>query len=419
MFNKKNTPRLSSDFIIIVSLYSNLVNILTIFNLALPMVLAGNQSSLWATIITSMIFIYSIVLCAAGLRPNDETMIDTILGDIFPKWKIPLIAIGQLTSAWNVICYQFVSFSSNVSSFTMAFSTRSRPLTKHTSCIIYIFIAFIMSSITRPDIFVPLISTQLLATLFGFAVVIYWTVKNSTPESVADYKRGWSERSANWLHSNGDGVAALFSLVGVVAGNIFFQSMIQAVLVNAKNPKNNVRNTIIAFIFVTLTYLFTLFVPMIVYGNYGFNPAIQPPSDNLVLDMGTDGLIRANNIISFIFSITVIPLQWAIIRQNTIKLLKLSKRSVYIPLELLLRCSILLAAFAVTYTGASLQILIQIASFPAALIWGAILPFVWHIWHYNQKYKDNRAMFWIMSLIDVLIGLIIFFTEIIQFITKW
>ena len=417
---KKVSDGLSSDLVIIFSTYSAVCNIMTVFAVTCSSVFAGTIPAFFSMLVITCLFVYNLCLVVAGLRPNDSTMLDTIIGEIFPKYGLVFKIIGQFTSGWLVFVFQILCFEANSQIMFEAFSTSKNRFTQKTSNIIYIFILFAVSSITNPKIFVPLLALPTLGTVFGFIVVIVWVCRNTSPADLRGFKNSWSQRSGNWVLSTGDGLGAMFSLIGVITGNLYLQSMIQKILFQARNPRNNIRNTCIAYGLVLLTMWFIPLVSALPYGSY---PAGRTVATNLVLDMGSSGLVRANNIIQFFFALPVIPFQWAIVRQNSIDLIPYERWNIVkwkYPIYFILQWVIILISFGVVCSGSSLQILIEVATFPAALYWICFLPTFHHIVSlYRDPKHRGRWTFWTFTIIDISVAVILFFCEIVQFITKW
>ena len=430
---------LSSDFVIILSVYSSICGIMTVYSAVLPMAQAGPMTAFWDVIFVGCLFTYSICLIVIGLRPNDATMLDTIFGESVPKAKLWLQIIGQFTSGWMMVLFQWVGFLTNCEIMQMAFTGKQQPSPAesmkiyHNCCIIFIFIMLSFVFITNTAIFVPLASLPTLATVLGFITTIWWVSKVTTKDNLKGWVRGWTHTSGNWAVSKGDGISSLFGLIGVLAADFYLHSMIQQLLVNAKFPEHNVRNTILAFVLAMITILFTNFVATLPFGNYmgvscenvAYYAARNEicPASLLVSNMGSYPLVRANNVILFLFSLPVIPFQWAVLRQCTINLLpwqRPSWKKWYWPTLIVYQTAIVLIGFGIAWKQPNIQILMQVGSFPSSVWWCCTFPFIYHIWSMtNNPAQRSKAYYWPWVCTDVAIGCLLFFCEIVQFIPKW
>ena len=439
----------TGDLMMVMGIYSSICGIATVYSGVLPVVEAGVEAAFWMVIIIGLLFTYSICLIVLGLRPNDTTMLDEIIGEAWPALRLPLKILGQFTSGWMMILYQWLGFDNNSGVMQAAFckiynpivSSSSAKLTpeqlKHNAwvqakntksfrnmAIINIFITLAFSFITNPAIFVPLTTLPTYATILGFIAVIWWVSKNTTHESLQGFKDGWSQKSGNWQISTSAGLTAMFTLVGVLAGNFYLHSMIQQLVARAKYPEHNVRNTTIAFMLSIITILFTNFVAALPFTDYnGSKAAAAQLPNNLANGMGTAGLIRASNIILWFLSLPIGPFQWAVLRQNTIMIIPW-EGSKYAKLKwpcvAVYQIAIVLIGFGITWAQTPLQIMIQVATFPAAVYWVCFMPAFFHIWDMSRTpEKRSKWYYWPWVILDVLVGVILFFCEIVQFIPNW
>ena len=439
----------TGDLMMVMGIYSSLCGIATVYSDLLPVVEAGVEAAFWMVIVIGLLFTYSIDLVVIGLRPNETTMLDAIIGEAWPATKLPLQILGQFTSGWMMILFQWLGFDNNSGVMQAAFCKMYTPISvsgkdkltesdklfnkwvesKNTKsfrnmAIINIFITLLFSAITNPAIFVPLTTLPTYATILGFIAVIWWVSKNTTHESLKGFKEGWSHKSGNWETSTSAGLTAMFTLVGVLAGNFYLHSMIQQLLARAKFPEHNIRNTCAAFGLSIITILFTNLVAALPFTNYnGSAEMANNLPTNLANGMGTAGLIRASNIVLWLLSIPIIPFQWAVLRQNTIDLIpwkgsKLAK--LRWPTIILYQCAIVLIGFGITWAQTPLQIMIQVATFPAAVYWVCFMPVFFHIWDMNRTPElRSKWYFWPWVCTDVIVGIILFFCEIVQFIPHW
>ena len=439
----------TGDLMMVMGIYSSLCGIATVYGDLLPVVEAGVEAAFWMVIVIGLLFTYSIDLVVIGLRPNETTMLDAIIGDAWPATKLPLQILGQFTSGWMMILFQWVGFDTNSGIMQAAFCKMYNPITvsdktplsaeqqafndfanaKNTKsfrnmAIINIFITLLFSAITNPAIFVPLTTLPTYATILGFIAVIWWVSKNTTHESLQGFKDGWSHKSGNWQTSTSAGLTAMFTLVGVIAGNFYLHSMIQQLVARAKYPEHNVRNTTIAFMLSIITILFTNFVAALPFTYYnGTTAQANQLPTNLANGMGTAGLIRASNIILWFLSLPIGPFQWAVLRQNTIMIIPW-EGSKYAKLKwpcvAVYQVAIVLIGFGITWAQTPLQIMIQVATFPAAVYWVCFMPAFFHVWDMTRTpEKRSKWYYWPWVCTDIIVGFILFFCEIVQFIPSW
>lgn len=441
--NKKSKDdEYTGDLMMVLGIYSSLCGITTVYSGVLPTIEAGVQAAFWMVIIVGLLFTYSIVLIVIGLRPRETTMLDEIISDAWPALTLPLRILGQFTAGWMMIVFVWVGSVNNPAIMQSAFTTMRATTSNLPADILqankdynkkiyrYLaiaqsFIVFGFSCITNPAIFVPLTSLPTIGTIVGFIATTWWVCKNTTSETLDGFKAGWSGKSGKWLISNSDGLTAMFTLVGVLAGNFYLHSMIQQLLARAKFPEHNVRNTVIAFCLCIVTILFTNFVAALPFCDYNGNDdsTFLDLKPNLANGMGNSAFIRASNIILWIFNLPIAPFQWAVLRQNTVMLIPWEKhgwKKIKWPIIITIQASVIAIGFCLAYFGVSLQILIQIATFPAALYWVCFMPAFFHIWSMGRDPVQRKKWYFIpWSFCDILVGAVLLFAEIVQFVPKW
>ena len=439
---KSKDNEYTGDFMMILGIYSSLCGITTVYSGVLPTVEAGVQPAFWMVLIVGLLFTYSIILIVIGLRPRETTMLDEIISEAWPALKLPLRIAGQFTGGWMMIVFLWVGSVNHAGIMQGAFTTMKStddslpPFVLQENIdynhkifrrmnIINLFISAFLCSITNPAIFVPLTSLPTIGTVLGFIATIWWVSKNTTKKSLDGFKHGWSHRSGNWVESTSSGLTAMFTLVGVLAGNFYLHSMIQQLLARAKYPEHNVRNTVIAFMLGIITILFTNFVAALPFTDYNgpSKPGLLHLPNNLANGMGSSAFIKASNIILFLFNLPIAPFQWAVLRQNTIMLIPWEEKSYRKwkwPITFFYQAIVIVIGFIIAWFYTPLQILIQVATFPAAMYWVCFMPAFFHIWTMARDYeKRHKWYFWPWVTVDVSVGLVLFFAEIVQFIPHW
>lgn len=440
---KKADSEYSSDVTMVIAVYSSICGIGNVYTLVLPVVQAGVEASFWMVIVIGLLFTYSIILIVIGLRPRDATMVDTILGDLYPKAKIYLVIMGQFTSGWMMALNFWLggvlgsqglqasfsviySVSPKLPAAVLAANKAKNTKIIHNCCIINIFIAIFFSMILNPRIFVPLQTLPTYGTIYGVCATIWWVDKNTGKTKAKLWAKEWGMKSGNWAESTSAGLTAMFVLVGNLASSFYLHSMIQQVLQRAKYPEHNVRNTIMAFCIAIVTILFTNLVCALPWADY-FGPNNQGDialPDNLLYGMGTSGPIRADNLIIFFTSLPSAALQWAVFRQSTTDRLPWSKigapNKTRIPIIFTVQTIMILIAFGFGWGEVNVQIMVQVASFPASIYWVCFMPALYHILMMTKDpVRRHKWSYPVWIIADVLASFILFFCEIVQFIPSW
>lgn len=366
------------------------------FALTQPAAQVGTLGTLLSTLVIGIVFTYTASLAVKYLRPNDNTLADEIMIEIWPKIKWPLTILTRATSFLLYFCYlvqAYIYVYDGIATWGFKYNANNLPQASVKTLWISFVLMFLISFITNVRISVLLCSWTAFIPLLSLTITVYVVVTQSKSEDYECWRQSWGMPSGEFQNGIKSGINALFSFLGVLESCFFEHYSLGTQLAEAKTPKHNRRNVSIAFYINIACYIFYCLISTIPYGCYmtkGTANYPAPPSDFSVLfGQSTFGIVIG--VIYVCGTIVGAPYTFLICRMSSIDLLPWRKypqlkkyRRVVVYLFHLALC---LLAVLCQSNNLSLQLINEIGAAFSSLLFAAIVPIILDVYmcHVNRK----------------------------------
>ena len=334
-----------------------------------------------------------------------DVMLDRIVAEDYPKYKLPILIICQ-ASSWLLMFVVIIVMVSYIYQVIMdqIFDRFKSTAGAKWPVIFPALIGFGLSFIKDSSIFVKLTSIGFISEIISLCDIIYVAARYSTPEDVKCYYRSWKDvgNYGAFKVSRTSGVKAVFTFAGVMATSLYLQSIVQSVFVVAKKPSHNRINLVYAY-----SVLFLLYLVIVLAGAVptACNPASSPGDYLTGIHANRDAFGIITQIVYGLLQVASIPLFLHISRSSIGDYLPPFKHWVMETIMATYAAIIIAVSAALAASGTSLQILFSIAGVVSGIVWAAILPAAYHtIKILGTPWAWLRIILaWIYALIIILV----------------
>ena len=339
-----------------------------------------------------------------------DVMLDKIIADNYKKpVAVTIKVIGQISS-WLLMFGVIVVLLSyaNECLLGVIFNRFSSTYQAKWVVVIPTGIAFLLSFVRNPSIFVTLTGIGFWCEILSVINILYTIGRYSTKEDVKCWRASWHNpmKYGMFAVSRVDAANAVFSFMGVLATALYLQSIIQSIFVVSKKPSHNSRNVWTAY-----GILFCVYALCCMFSSVPFacDPGAMGSDYMMYLHADHDAFGIITEIFYFFLNIFTLPLFLHVSIHTILDYCPPVKpRTNYIITIVYSACVIAVSAGLVA-SGTSLQVLFQMGGVSTGVYW-TLLPIFWDI----KQTKGQKG--WLLkSCFSVTLGFIIFWIVILQF----
>lgn len=376
-----------------------------IWSITQPIAQCGPLMSLIVICVIVTCYGYSAFVETKYLRPHDQTMLDEILVESYPKYK-KLILIFTKVSAFlfifgtDIDLYMYFSLVIKQQIFDRFHTTDGAH--DYVYIVIPIVVVMLLGAIRNTKIFVTLSGLSMVGSVLSMICIM---AEGGLSVSSADWqcwKDAWHKPLGVGLFSVSQkkGWGAVFSFSGVMAMVCVSQNFAHEPCGQAKKPEHNGRNMVIVYMCVFLMY----FIIWICSGpryacNYNEAPSLYLSAINPM--HWWYGIITqwAYGMECFLS----LPLFLAVSRQCSCDLYNFKSKKWHYFWHNVVNGILVAIMSALTVKNVSLQLILMVAGLVATLFWMIALPFGMHLMaiHRTKRFKWDV---WVCGLLSLIAG---------------
>ena len=234
----------------------------------------GPWNVLTVMIVLAILYGWPCILIAQHMRPYDDSAIDTICNDRYPKWKIFNTIFSRISSLIIMLCADIALFMFvDAAMMNIIFNQFSKTIGRQYLVFLPAAGVWLMSLINNPKIFVILTSYAAVGSLINFISVIVYAATKTTGAKAAFYRDQWGKpgKYFPWSEGGATGVGNWCVLAGVLSMSFFIHNFPATILCTNSKPETNV--AISAYVFIALGIFYWLIG---VIGALPFADALAP-----------------------------------------------------------------------------------------------------------------------------------------------
>ena len=369
-----------------------------------------------ATLICCILFIcgwLTLDFTIKSLNPSDGKLGDELIIGLYPKFKYPILFLSRASAFILNGAYAIGNFLYMQGALQTLWFQYTDISHVNQTIIVFFFMAACSMILNRK--FAALISSLgLPVPIFNVAAVIYFGMKHSTPETRQCFKDSFRHPSNYGLFKS-DYKAAIvggFQLASQFASTYYCHNLVPILCLTARTPKHNRRNATFVIIGLFIIYMISMLVGMVPYACYGTSSQYMtaPPSD-YVTSFGNNKFGLAVSVIYLIGLFSNTPYTYSVLRDMAFQWIDWTgKRFLRFVVDVSFNIVILIFSALIYYYNVSIQDLLQIGGFSCIVIWMAIIPVFWHVYH-NRHGIYNI----ILNTFAVCVAIFLILIEILQF----